>query len=462
MKDQRQRLAEQPIPRLLFDLSVPATVGMATMAFYILADTIFVGRGVGALGIAGMTVVFPLMTLLLGLGQLLGIGGGSLISRALGSGRMEDAERCLGNLLVLVALAYLLICLPVVWFSDPLLRAFGADGQVLVLAEQYMKIVVGGGFFHIFNVTSNNVIRSQGHAKVAMLSMVLGALINLALDPILIFGFGMGMRGAAVATVLGNLGMTLYVLRYFLGGGSLVAIRASCLGLRRAVVREIMAVGFSSFVRQSSGSLMVLLANRLLVFHGGDQALAMFGILHRLLMFCLMPIFGIIHGMMPIVGFNYGAGDYRRARETIGLAVKSTTILTGGTFLLFMTMPRLLTLMFTDEPELLAMSSMVLRIGVLGAPTIGFQFVTAGMYQALGRARPALILSLARQVLFLIPMLLLLPRWFGVFGVWFSLPLADFAASGLTYFMFRAEIGRLHHRHGPSIAQFDSGAAGRQ
>jgi len=428
MKDQSEQLGKEQIPRLLFNLSFPATVGLLVMALYNIVDAIYIGWGVGPMGVAALSIAFPVQMLVTALGAAVGIGGGSAISRRLGSGEKDRANRVLGNVISILLVISALGVISGLLFLIPMLYLFGSSDTILPYAKDYVEIILYGVIFFATIFTLNNIVRAEGNAKIAMFAMILSAGINIAVTPIFIFMLDMGMRGAAYATVLSQALGAIYLVYYFASGKSSLSFKFTYLVPRSNIINEILSIGSSAFARQSSLSIMLIVANNVLIIHGGDLGVAVFGIINRIMLFTIMPCMGIVQGVLPIVGYNYGANQHQRVSEAILLGMKVSTIIVSVTFLVIMFFPQLLMSIFTGEGEIIEMGQRALRIIFVLSFTIGIQLVSGAVFQAIGRARAAFILSVARQGLFLLPMLLLLPLGFQLTGVWLAFPLADLFA----------------------------------
>jgi len=435
MIDHSQRLGSESIARLLLRLSAPATVGMLVQAFYNLTDTIFVGHGVGALAIAGIAVSFPVQIIVMAFAQTIGIGSASIVSRSLGAGEPDRADRTLGNLYTLTILSSLAIATLGSIFLTPLLGVFGATESILPFGREYLRVILFGTPFFIFAMATNAVVRAEGNARVAMWTMIISGLLNIALDPLFIYGFGLGVGGAALATVIAQATTVLYLLYYFLGRRSTLRPGAADLRLDRRIVWEMTSIGVGSGLRSAAGSVTTIILNNALARYGGDLAIAAFGVINRLLMFFLLPMFGVIQGMMPIVGFNYGSHRIDRARRAVRLTTISTTAFSTVVTVLLAAAPASLLRVFTQDADLIALGVSAVRIVVIALPTVGFQIMAAGMYQALGFAFPALVLALLRQVLLLAPLIAVLPRFLGLRGIWIAFPIADGLAAAVTAWM---------------------------
>ena len=425
MNQHSERLGTEPIPKLLTELGVPAFIGLFMMGFYNIVDTIYVARGVGTLGVAGVSIAFPAQMIISSIAAALGIGGASVISRRLGSNNTEEANQVFGNVIGLVLIVSIMGVIFGLGMLTPLLRLFGASDTVLPYARDYLGIILFGTVFFAFLFSMGNIVRSEGSAKTAMAAMLISSCLNIILTPIFIFSFGMGIKGAAIATVLSQVAGALYILVYFASGKSTLSFRIANLRPSIPLIKEVLAIGASAFVRFSSLSIMLVVANNMLLIYGGDLAVAVFGIIHKVLMFSIMPMNGVVQGLLPIVGFNYGAKQPNRISESILLGMKAATLIALIAFLMIMIFPKQIMLIFTNDAAAIESGQFALRIIFIISFTIGVSIVTSGVFQALGNARAALLLSLSRQVLFLIPLLLILPPIFKLTGIWIAFPLAD-------------------------------------
>lgn len=443
MEKRKQEMAEQSIGRLLLRYSAPAMVAMMVNSLYNLVDAIFVGQGVGHLALAALAVSFPIQMFILAIAQVVGIGSASIISRSLGAGDQRRAERVAGNSFICVVVLSILLAAVGLGFLRPILRLFGATPAIMPFAVDYLSVILAGNFFFAYAVSSNNLVRSEGNVKVAMYSMFLGAGTNIILDPIFIFGLNMGIRGAAIATVLANFLVFLFLSVYFLRGKSLLKIRRGDLRPDFGIIPEMAGIGASSFTRVAAGSLVAIVLNNSIGFYGDEMHLAILGVCNRLLIFFLMPVFGLVQGFQPILGFNYGAHNLDRVRQSIRLASLYATSLTTFAFLLMMLFPTPLLSMFNRDPRLLEEGAVIIRIVVICLWTVGFQVVGATMFQALGRVMPALVLSMSRQILFFIPLVLLLPLVLGLPGIWIAIPVSDALAALVTLGWVLLELSRL-------------------
>jgi len=418
-------LGTQAITKLLTRLSLPATMGMISMALYNVVDTIFIGQGAGALAIGGLAIVFPIQMIINSVAQSVGMGGASLISRSLGSNDIDRANLTFGNIMTLIIIMTL-VTLPIAYFfKREILILFGAQGKILHYALDYYSIVLWSGPFLSYAMTTNSVIRAEGNAKVAMVTMLISSVINLILDPIFIFGLDLGIKGAAWATLIAIVLTNFYLFWYFATGKSALTFYIHNMRIKWDIIRETLAIGSSSFARQASGSLVAIVMNHSLMHYGAEMAVAAYGVINRVLMFIFMPLFGIIQGFMPIVGYNYGAKNFLRVKESIRVSIFATTGLSLFGMLIVLIFPAGIVKIFSTNPQLVEIASNALRLIVLAFPLIGVQVIGAGLYQALGKALPSLFLSLLRQVIMLLPLVLILPQFMQLNGIWISFPIAD-------------------------------------
>ncbi|MDP7525867.1 MAG: MATE family efflux transporter [Dehalococcoidales bacterium] len=444
MNDQRQTmLATESIGKLLLKMSLPAGIGMFVMSLYNVVDTIFIGRMVGQLGIAGLTVVFPVQMIVMGLGMIVGIGGASIISRSIGAGDVDRAERTLGNCLFSVILIGMLI--PAVGLPNiaSLLKLFGSTETILPFARSYLDIILLGTFFQVFAMGIGQLIRAEGNARVPMIGMVIGAGLNIILDAVFIVALDMGVRGAAMATILSQAVTSLYVIHYYLFQNSTLKIHLKDLAPDGRVLREIIAVGMGSFFRTTGGSLVAVVILRNLRSHGGDLAIASYGLVIRLMMFLFMPLVSIGQGLQPILGFSYGAGTHDRSFRAIKLATVSASVLSVLAFLLVYLLSGPMFRIFTTDEALVAASTVAARLIFLAGYLLGFQMIGSVVFQTLGKPVPTFLTATSRQVLFLLPLVFILPKYLGINGIWYSFPIADALSSILTLGLLIPEIRSL-------------------
>jgi putative MATE family efflux protein len=438
-----EMLASDKIGALLMKLSLPAIAGMLVHAVYNTVDAIFIGQWVGTSGIGAISVVLPIVIFIMAAMQTIGIGGSSIISRRMGAGDATGAGLTLGNMLLLTVLLGVAIQLVGIFALTPLLRLFGTSDALLPLTRQYFQIILLSGPLMVFSMVGTDAVRAEGNARMAMLTMVAGAVLNIILDPIFIYVLDMGIRGAAVATVISMALSSILLLLYLIRGSSEIPFALRYLRFKMDIIKEMLSVGSSAFARMGAMSFTVALVNHTLSYYGGDLGIATFGVIFRLLAFIFMPIMGLTMGLQPVVGFNFGARQFQRVRQSIKLTIIASTLIASAGFLVVLLFPEAIMRVFSNDPELVASGRSALRLCVLFLPLAGFQVVGAAFFQALGKALPALLLSLSRQVLALIPLLVLLPRVYGLNGVWLSFPVADIVASIITMAFVLAELRKL-------------------
>jgi len=443
---QNEQLLNEPVGKLLLKYSLPAIVGMVVNALYNVVDRMYIGK-LGALPMTGIGLSLPIMTLLMGFGMLVGIGAGARVSIKLGQNDKEQAERILGNAFVLLILIMLTLTAVGLFFQVPMLKLFGASDATIGYATDYLTVILIGAIFQGLGFGLNAVIRAEGSPKIAMYTVLIGALVNIVLDPILIFGFDMGIRGAAIATIFSQFLTMVWVLRHFTSSKSKLKLQVKHMKLDFTTVISILSIGMSPFSMQVAASVVSALANNALKSTGGDIAIGAMTVINAIAIFFLMPIFGINQGSQPIIGFNYGAKAYDRVKKTLLIAIICGTTLSTFGFILTQFWTKGLIGLFNNDPELVAVASNGMRLFLSMLPFIGFQIVSANYFQAVGKAPKAMFLSLLRQVIVLIPLLIILPKYIGLNGVWIAGPIADFTASVVTAIFLFTELKHLKDSH---------------
>ena len=432
-KDRARLMGEQNIFSLLVKFSVPAVAGMMVQALYNVVDRIYIGRAVGSLGIAATTVSMPIMMLGFGFALMIGIGANALVSIRLGEKRQDLAEKVMGNTCVMLLITSVILTVLGYIFLQPALRLFGATDSIMPYATPYMRIIVAGWVFQMVGFGLNNFIRGEGNPKIAMLTMFIGAFANMILDPIFIFGFGWGMEGAAIATIIAQIISAVWVLYYFLGGQSLLKIRPKYFRLERSLVLRILAIGSPPFVMHVIDSGMSAIWNNQLKYHGGDLAISMMGVIISFMMMNFMFIIGVAQGTQPIIGYNYGARQFDRVEKVLFQGILVVTVsgfLAWATVMIF---PAQLVSLFNKEDQaLIELGERAIRIFFFMLPVLGFQALSSMFFQSIGKAGHSMFLILSRTVLFSVPGILLLPYYFGLDGVWLSTPVSMFSSSLLT------------------------------
>ena len=424
----------------MFRFSLPATVGMLVMATYNIVDTIFVGK-LGSEAIAALSVAFPIQMLLGAVGIGTGVGAASLISRSLGAGNKAEAESAAGQVISMALIFGLLTALIGLFYMRPLLLYLGTMPEILDLTEEYMVVIAVGSVMFFLIMILNNVVRAEGNPMLSMKVMVISALLNIALDPIFIFVLDMGVRGAAVATVLSKITGVVIMLYYFFVGKSVLKLSVSCLRLRWETIKSVYAVGFPAMLLQLSINISLIVANNILAAYG-HIPIAVMGLVFRLQMFAILPVLGISQGLLPIIGFNFGAGKLDRIREALlkGLAISVSCIVIAG--VAFFIAPTFFLSLFSTERELLEIGIPALRIMVLMFPLVGVQIVSSIFFQAIGKGIPSLILSLLREIMLFIPFVFIMPFFYGLTGVWMARPMSDFLAFLVTFILIARELKR--------------------
>jgi putative MATE family efflux protein len=444
--DQAKLLGEEKISKLLRSYSVPAIIGMVVNALYNVVDSIFVGQGVGEIGLVAVTLAFPLMVVLMAVGMFVGLGAAALVSIRLGQQDKDGAEMILGNAVTLMIILVLLTTAVSLTFLDPLLVLLGATPEVMPYARDFSTIILAGSIFMHVSFGINNLIRAQGDPKTALKTMLIAALLNAALNPLFIFGFHMGIKGSAWATVLAQAVATVWVLTYFIRGAGTMRLQVKNLPLRREIVAGIARIGMAPFLLQLSASLVMVILNYQLLAYGGVLAVAAFGIVNRVLMLSLMPVMGISQGAQPIIGFNYGAGNYRRVIEVVKLATFAATAFCCLGFLVILLFDEPIVRLFNGNVELVRLGSTGLKTFLALLPIIGVQLIGANYFQAVGKAKYAIVFNLLRQIILLIPLVYILPKFFGLMGIWLAGPISDLVASMVTAWFVAREIKNLERR----------------
>ena len=435
-----QDLGTEPITKLLFKQAVPASIGILVMSLNILVDTIFVGNWIGSIAIAAINVVLPVSFFIAALGMSIGIGGSSIISRALGSKNSEKALKTFGNQITLTLLLTITLVVLGLWFKDSIILSFGGKGNIFEPARIYYTIVLYGVPFLALCMMGNTVIRAEGKPKFAMYAMMIPSVTNLLLDYIFINVLDYGMEGAAWATSISYIICFAFILWFFLSKNSELKINYSHFGLSRSLVSEISSLGFVTLARQAVVSITYLFMNNILFDLGGEVSVTSYAIVGRMLMFAMFPVLGLTQGFLPIAGFNYGAQNYTRVRETINIAIKYAMIMATFVFILLMLFPEAITRMFTSDLEIISKTPSDMRWVFAATPIIAIQLIGAAYFQAIGKATPALILTLLRQGLFFIPLILILPKFYGEFGVWVSFPISDVLSTIVTAYFLNREV----------------------
>ena len=442
MKDNQQILGTEPIGKLLIKYSVPAIISMMVNGLYNVVDRIFIGNipGVGPLAITGLGVTMPIMTIILAFGMLIGIGSVTNISIKLGQGKKEEAEQIIGNAITLAIIVGLLISIIGITFENQILHMFGASDGSLPYAKAYINIILLGTIFNLLGMVFNNSIRGDGNPKLSATIMVVGCLTNIVLDALFIMVFKMGIQGAAIATVTSQFVTAIWGLAYYTRGKSTLKFKKSSLKLNKSLVGAIFAIGCAPFAMQIAASCVQIICNNSLKTYGGDLAIGAMATINSVIMMVGMPIIGISQGAQPIIGFNYGAKKYDRADKTLKICALAATIGLSIGWILVQLVPTPIVSMFNGDADLVSISVDGIRKYLSMMPLIGVSMIGSNYFQAIGKAKQAMFLSLLRQVILLVPMMLILPRILGLNGVWFAQPIADVISFIVTFVLLFREV----------------------
>lgn len=426
-------LGTTSVRRLLFQYALPAIIAMTASSLYNIVDSIFIGHGCGALALGGLTIAKPFMDICAAFGSLVGVGASTIVAIKLGEKDYEAAGKVLGNVIVLNAILSSIVMLIGLIWMDPILKAFGASNETIIPAREYMQIILAGNILTHIYFGLNNMLRSMGHPKISMVATITAVTINIALDPIFIFALHMGVRGAALATIISQAIAVLWQLTIFCNPKEIVRFHRGIWKLDKDITRRSFAIGASPFLMNIAHCFVVIIINNQLVRFGGDTAIASYGVINRFIFVFCMIVMGLNQGMQPIVGYNYGAKKYKRMLQAFGITAALGSAVMTIVFLLGTFVPEWMIRMFTHDEDLINFSINPMRIVVSMMWLVGFQMVTGNFFTSIGHAGKAIFLSLTRQVLYLIPLSLCLPLIFSepINGVWWALPISD-AVSGLT------------------------------
>ena len=430
-------LGTEKIGRLLKQYALPAIIAQTASSLYNMVDSIFIGQGVGPLAISGLAVTFPLMNLSVAFGTLVGAGAATMLSVLLGQKNYKAANKVLGNVVTLNIIIGLIFMGVTLMFLDPILYFFGASENTLPYAKEYITIILIGNVITHLYFGLNAAMRSSGNPKKAMALTIFTVVFNTILDPIFIFVFDLGIAGAAWATVIAQVVATIVVLRHFSDRSRAFHFEKGLFKLDIRVAKDSLAIGLGPFLMNAAACIVTLFINQQMRDYSGDLGIGAYGICNRLIFMFIMICMGLNQGMQPIAGYNYGAKQYSRVKEVFWMTAKFGTIVTLICFAVGMFIPRIAAGIFTHDKALLDMSAEGLRILTIGFPVVGFQMIGTNFFQSLGMVKKSIILSLSRQILFLLPMLYALPLWYGANGVWMSFPISDVLSALLTAILLR-------------------------
>lgn len=438
-------LGTKPIGKLLVQYSVPAIIASVATSLYNIVDSIFIGRGVGAMAIAGLAITFPLMNLVVAFCTLIAVGGATISSIFLGQKNIERTTDVVNNVMVLCLIHSILFGGLTLIFLDPILYFFGATDETISYAREFMRIILYGTPITYVFIGLNNIMRATGYPKKAMISALVSVGVNIILAPIFIFTLDWGIRGAAIATVCGQFAAFIWVLAHFISRKSFIHFKLECRWFTPSIIKRIYAIGLSPFLMNVCACVVVIFINKALLDYGGDAgnlSVGAYGILNRTTMFFVMIVFGVTQGMQPILGFNYGAGQWDRVKRTLRIGIWLGVAITTCGWIITELLPNTVSSLFTTDSTLIDIARRGFRIYFICYPVVGCQIVIQNFFQSVGKPKLSIFLSLTRQLLFLIPFLIILPRHFGVDGVWASMSASDiiaffFAIATLWYEMRR-------------------------
>lgn len=446
MKNQ-QSLLEDSIYKLLLKYSVPAIIGMVVNALYNVVDRMFIGHipEVGSIAMTGVGITIPITTIILAFGMLIGIGTTTCISIKLGQGKKEEASKLIGNAITLSIILGLLLMVIGLVFGETILLSFGASADTISYAEKYINVILVGNVFNLMAFSLTNSIRADGSPRLAAMIMVLGCITNIGLDALFIFEYNLGIQGAAIATVISQILTAILGLLYYVTGKSNLKFNLSSLKLERKLVKNILAIGSAPFAMQMASSLVQVISNNTLKAYGGDLAIGAMATIVSVALMCLMPIFGINQGAQPIIGFNYGAKRGDRVKKAYILSATIAFIVLVIAWIVVQTFPSLILSMFNDDPKLMDIAVRGMRIYLIMLPIVGISITGSNFIQSIGKAKIAMFLSLLRQVILLIPFILILPIFFKLDGVWIAQGVSDFIAVTITVCILIREIKKLDY-----------------
>ena len=428
------KLGTEKVGRLLLNYSIPSIVSMIVVSLYNIVDRVFIGQGVGAIAISGLALTFPLMTLVTAVGTLIGVGASARMSIVLGMKDLPWARNILGNAFFLTFILSAALVVPALIFLDPILAFFGGSEQTIPYARDYLLIVIPGSVFTNLSFNFSGLMRASGYPVKSMVTILIGVVLNVILDPIFIFGMGLGIRGGAIAAVISMFVSTVFVMTHFFNKSSFVHFEKGAFRLKGRIIRNIVSIGLSPFLMNIAAAMVNVIMNNRLVLYGGDLAIGAYGIINSYGILVVMCVMGLCQGMQPIMGYNYGEGKIKRMKDTLRLTIRVAVIFMSVGFVVCELFPAQLAAAFTSDEELIRLTVSGLRIGFAAFPLIGFQIVVTNFFLSIGKAGQSIFMSLTRQVIFLMPLLYLLSGWWGLEGVWAAMPASDAAAFVIAVF----------------------------
>jgi len=434
-------LGTEKIPKLLLKQALPAAIGFMVMSLNMVIDTFFVGQYIGELAIGAISVIFPISFLFSSIGMSIGIGGSSIVSRALGNNDRNKAELAFNNQISLTIFLAITAIILGVLYKVPILDIFGAKGDIMPLADTYFSIVLIGIPFLALSMMANNNLRAEGKAKIAMIALLIPSLVNIILDYVFIDMFSLGMAGAGWATTISYLGCAGYIIYFYISQRAELKVRLSLFKLNKKIVSETFKIGSVNLLRQGTISLLAIVLNNTLFFYGnlpggmgGEIAISVYGLATRMTMFALFPLIGIAQGFMPIAGYNYGAKMFNRVDMVIKTALLYGFVIASFIGLILISSADYIPYIFTQDEQLIKYAPDAIFWIFFATPVIVFHLIAPSYYQAIGKAVPALLLTLTKQGIFLVPLVLILPMFFGISGVWYSFPISDVISAIICFY----------------------------
>lgn len=439
-------LGTADIGKLLGEYAIPAIIAMVAVSLYNIIDGIFIGHAVGVIALSGLAITFPIMNLAAAFGFLISVGAATLMSLRLGQEDYIAANYILGNVYVLNLIVGILFSVTVLIFLNPILIFFGANSQMLPYARDFMIIILAGNVITHVYIGLNALLRSAGHPQKAMYATIIAIFMNLILNTLFIFKFGWGIRGSAAATIISQFLVLAWQVWFFSSSKSFICLKGDFFHLKKEIVKGIFAIGIAPFLLNAAACVIIVLINKNLSYCGGNLAIGAYGIVNRMACLFVMIVFGLNQGMQPIIGHNYGAALYERVAEVLKktIIIAVATMIFGSAFIeLF---PYSVASIFTDEKNLIDMTATGLRYTFMFLPFIGFQMVVSTFFQSIGKAQKTIFLSLTRQVIFLVPLLIILPKYMNIPGIWISISISDLASSIISVCLFTTQYRKLQSK----------------
>lgn len=428
--DQSKDLEYKSIGSLILKFSIPAVIGMLVNALYSVVDRAFIGRGVGSIPLSGVAITFPITNIIMGVGMLVGTGAAAVVSIKLGQKKQKEAEKILGNAFILTIIFSLSLSFIGILFLEPILKLFGASSEMMKYAKVFATILLAGTVLQNVGFGLNPIIRAEGDPKTAMKTMLIGAILNFIFNPLFIFVLRLGVAGSALATIISQTVCSVWILCYYTKGKSLLKLRVSNMKLEKKTVKEIISIGVSPFVMQVAASFVTIIINTSLVKYGGDLAVGAYSLISSIAILIIMPILGVNQGTQPIIGYNFGAKNYNRVKRTLlyGVVV-DTCISTFGWLIVQLFSVQIIRLFNSKDAKLIAIGSNGIVIMLMMFFIVGAQTACVNYFQSIGKAKRSMLLSLLRQVVLLIPLVLILPHFYKLNGIWIAGPISDFTST---------------------------------